>query len=98
MKGNLQRKESLLAKYLKNYRERFSRKDASQLLNSMATSKDILFWTPKVEMLYEYSQTRRVYSSNLQPRCGKPITLNTFLDGIAKIGINKRLVRKKNSS
>ena len=71
MKGNLQRKESLLAKYLKNYRERFSRKDASQLLHSMATSKDILFWTPKVVMLYEYSQTRRVYSSNLQPRRGK---------------------------
>ena len=30
-----------------------SKKDASELLHSMATSKGILFWTPKGEMLYK---------------------------------------------
>ena len=79
------------------------RQKALDLLHSMAVSKDILFWTPKGEMLYK---NRRIPVTSMaqlceyillpyNPEVPKPRALNTFLDGIAEIGINKTLVKNK---
>ena len=80
-----------------------SRKDASELLHSFAVSKGILFWTNKGQILHHQ---RRIHMTTIaklnkyillpyNPDVAKPRALNTFLDGIAEIGINKRLVRNK---
>ena len=37
---------------LDNHSQAVSRKRASELLHSMATSKDILFWTPRGQLLW----------------------------------------------
>ena len=74
--------------------------NVSDLLHSMATSKNILFWTPKGEMLYT---NRRIPVTSMAELCEyillpynpevlKPRALTTFLNGIAEIGINKTLV------
>ena len=79
------------------------RQKALDLLHSMAVSKDILFWTPKGEMLYK---NRRIPVTSMAELCEyillpynsevpKPRALNTFLNGIAEIGINKALVKNK---
>ena len=78
-------------------------KGASDLLHSMVASKDILFWTPsgqlprnkrtipvtKIAELVEYvllPYNNEVTNSR---------ALNTFLDGLAELGIDKGLIKKK---
>ena len=69
----------------------------------MAASKDILFWTPRGQLL---QNTRIIPVTNiaqlvecvLLPRNNeviKPCGLNTFLDGRAELGIDKGLIKNK---
>ena len=80
-----------------------SEHDASELLHSMAASRGILFWTDKGEMLYHERRLPVTSMSDLveyfllpyNKDIPRPRALNTFLDGIAEIGINKRLIHNK---
>ena len=88
---------------LDNLSQAVPRKRACELLHSMATSKDILFWTPRArgQLL---RQQRTIPVTNISelveyvlPRhnndVAKPGALNTFLDGLAELGVNNRLIR-----
>ena len=74
-----------------------SGKRASDLLHSMAASKDILFWTPSGQLL---RNKRTIPLTNIaelveyvllphKSEVTKPCALNTFLDGLAELGIDK---------
>ena len=74
-----------------------SEKHASDLLHSMAASKDILFWTPSGQLL---RNKRTIPLTNIaelvvyvllphKSEVTKPCALNTFLDGLAELGIDK---------
>ena len=88
---------------LNNLSNAVSRKDASELLHSMATSRDILFWTPSGLLL---RNQRKIPVTNISELVeyellphhedvAKPRALNTFLDGLAELGINKRSIKNK---
>ena len=73
-------------------------KRASDLLHSMAASKDILFWTPSGQLL---RNKRTIPVTNIAElveyvllphnnEVTKPRALNTFLDGLAELGVDKR--------
>ena len=88
---------------LNNLSKAVSRKYASELLHSMATSKNILFWTrsglllrnqraipvTNISELVEYVLLRH------NEDVAKPRVLNTFLDGLVQLGVNKRLIKNK---
>ena len=90
---------------LNNLSEAVSKKRASDLLHSMSTSRDILFWTPRgkllrnnriipvtnIALLVEYVHVFLPYNEEVT----KPCALDTFLDGQAELGIDKRLIRNK---
>ena len=76
---------------LNNLSNAVSRKHASELLHSMATSKNILFWTPSGLLL---RNQRAIPVTNISELVeyvllphnedfAKPRALNTFLDGLA---------------
>ena len=76
---------------------------ASDLLHSMAASKDILFWTPSGQLL---RNKRTIPVTNIAElveyvllphnnEVTKPRALNTFLDGLAELGIDKGLIKNK---
>ena len=78
-------------------------KRAFDLLHSMAASKDILFWTPSGQLL---QNKRTIPVTNIAElveyvllphnnEVAKPRTLNTFLDGLAELGIDKGLIKNK---
>ena len=81
-----------------------SEKRASDLLHSMAEAKDILFWTPSGQLqrnkgtipviniaeLFEY--VLLPHNNELT----KPRALNTFLDGLVELGIEKRFNQEQN--
>ena len=78
-------------------------KRASDLLHSMAASKDILFWTPSGQLL---RNKRTIPVTNIAElveyvllphnnEVTKPRALNTFLDGLAELGIDKGLIKNK---
>ena len=80
-----------------------SEKRASDLLHSMAASKDILFWTPSGQLL---RNKRTIPVTNIAElveyvllphnnEVTKPRALNTFLDGLAELGIDKGLTKNK---
>ncbi|CAH3159052.1 unnamed protein product [Porites evermanni] len=80
-----------------------SEKRASDLLHSMAESKDILFWTPSGQLL---RNKRTIPVTNIAElveyvllphnnEVTKPRALNTFLDGLAGLGIDKGLIKNK---
>ncbi|CAH3115202.1 unnamed protein product, partial [Porites lobata] len=80
-----------------------SEKRASELLHSMAASKDILFWTPSGQLL---RNKRTIPVTNIAElveyvllphnnEVTKPRALNTFLDGLAELGIDKGLIKNK---
>ena len=80
-----------------------SEKRASDLLHSMAASKDILFWTPSGQLL---RNKRTIPVTNIAElveyvllphnnEVTKPRALNTFLDGLAELGIDKGLIENK---
>ena len=78
-------------------------KRASDLLHSKATSKDILFRTPSGQLL---RNKRTIPIKNIaelveyvllphNDEVTKPRALNTFLDGLAELGIDKDLIKNK---
>ena len=79
-----------------------SEKRASELLHSMAASKDILFWTPRGQLL---RNKRIIPVSNIAELVEyellshnndvKSRTLNNFLDGLAELGVDKGLIKNK---
>ena len=79
-------------------------KRASDLLHSMAASKDILFWTPSGQLL---RNKRTIPVTNITElveyvllphnnEVTKPRALNTFLDGLAELGIDRGSIKNKN--
>ena len=69
----------------------------------MAASKDILFWTPSGQLL---RNKRTIPVTNIAElveyvllphnnEVTKPRALNTFLDGLAELGIDKGLIKNK---
>ena len=80
-----------------------SEKRASELLHSMAASKDILFWTPRGQLLRNKGiipvtnipdlADYMLLSDNNEVT--KPRVLNTFLDGLEELGIDKGLIKNK---
>ncbi|CAH3163842.1 unnamed protein product [Porites lobata] len=78
-------------------------KRASDLLHSMAASKDVLFWTPSGQLLRNkrtipVTNIAELVEYALLPHnneVNKPRALNTFLDGLAELGIDKGLVKNK---
>ena len=80
-----------------------SEKRASDLLHSMAASKNILFWTPSGQLL---RNKRTIPVTNIAElveyvllphnnEVTKPRALNTFLNGLAELGIDKGLIKNK---
>ena len=78
-------------------------KRASDLLHSMAASKDILFWTPSGQLL---RNKRTIPVTNIAElveyvllphnnKVTKSRALNTFLDRLAELGIDKGLIKNK---
>ena len=88
---------------LGNLSKTVSRKRASDLLHSMAASKDILFWTPRGQLLRNQriipvTNIAELVEYILLPHNDeviKPRALNTFLDGLAELGVDKHLIKKK---
>ena len=88
---------------LENLSQTVSRKRASDLLHSMAASKDILFWTPRGKLLRNkriipVTNIAELVEYILLPHnddVTKPRALNTFLDGLAELGVDKRLIKNK---
>ena len=80
-----------------------SEKRASELLRRMATSKDILFWTPRGQLLgnkciIPVTNIAELLEYVLLPHnddATKPRALNTLLDGLAELGTNKALFKNK---
>ena len=78
-------------------------KSASDLLHSMGPSKDILFWTPRGQLLRNkriipVTNIAELVEYVLLPHNNevtKPRALNTFLDGLAELGIDKGLIKNK---
>ena len=76
---------------LENISQTVSRKRASDLLHSMAASKDILFWTPRGQLfrnkrIIPVTNIAELVKYILLPHnddVTKPRALNTFLDGLA---------------
>ena len=88
---------------LENLSQTVSRKRASDLLHSMAASKDILFWTPRGQLLRNKRITPVTNIAELveyillphNDDVTKPRALNTFLDGLAELGVDKHLIKNK---
>ena len=88
---------------LNNLSNAVSRKHASELLHSMAASKNILFWRPSGLLLRNQRAIPVTNISELveyvllphNEDVAKPRALNTFLDGLAELGVNKQLTKNK---
>ena len=76
---------------------------ASDFLHTLASAKEILYWTPKGELLFH---GRRIPVTNITELADyvllpynedveKPRGLSTFMKGLAEVGINKSLIRNK---
>ena len=80
-----------------------STKRAFDPLHSMAASKDILFWTPRGQLLRNQriipvTNISDLVEYVLLPHNNdivKPHALKTFIDGLAELGISKRLIQNK---
>ena len=78
-------------------------KRASELLHSMAASKDILFWTPRGQLIRNkriipVTNIAKLLEYVLVPHnddVTKPCALNTLPDGLAELGIDKGLIKNK---
>ena len=88
---------------LDNLSQADSRKRASELLHSMATSKDILFWTPRGQLLRHQrlipvTNISELVEYVLLPHnsdVAKPRALNIFPEGLAELGVDKGLIKIK---
>lgn len=74
--------------------------NAKDLLHSMASSKNIIYWTPEGELV---RNQRAIHQSNFKDLLEyvllpfnrdipKPRALDSFLQGLAELGINKKLI------
>ena len=78
-------------------------KRASDLLYCTAASKDIVFWTPRGQLfrnkrIIPVTNIAELVEYVLLPHnreVTKPRALNTFLDGLTELGINKGLIKNK---
>ena len=69
----------------------------------MAASKDIFFWTPRGQLLRNkriipVTNIAELLEYVLLPHNNevtKPRALNTFLDGLAELGVDKGLIKNK---
>jgi rubrerythrin len=88
---------------LEDLPESVSQKDASELLHSMASSRNILFWTPGDELL---RNQRRIPRTNIvelieyallpfNKDIPEPRGLKSFVEGLAKLGINKKGIKNE---
>ena len=88
---------------LENLSQTVSRKRASDLVHSMAASKDILFWTSRGQLLRKnriipVTNIAELVEYVLLPHNDdviKPRAINTFLDGLAELGVDKCLIKNK---
>ena len=88
---------------LENLSKTVSRERASDLLHSMAASKDILFWAPHGQLLRKnriipVTNIAELVEYILLPHNDEVIklrALNTFLDVLAELGVDKRLIKKQ---
>ena len=88
---------------LKGLSQLVSRQKTSDLLHSMAAPKDILFWTPRGQLLRNHQIIPVTNISELveyvllpyNDDVVKPRALKTFIAGLAELGINKRLIQNK---
>ena len=88
---------------LNNLSNAVSKQEASDLLHSMAASKDILFCTPSGLLLRNQrtipvTNIAELVDYVLLPHNAdvtKPLALNTFLDGLAELGIDNHLIKNK---
>ena len=88
---------------LRHLSQAVSVKRASELLHSTAASKDLLFWTPRGQILRNkriipVTNIAELLEYVLLPHnddVTKPRALNTFLDGLAELGIDKGLIKNK---
>ena len=99
------KEEPRIKNVLSNLCRAVPKKRASDLLHSIAASKDILFWTPSGQLLrnkrtipvtniaelVEYVLTINPHNNEVT----KPRALNTFLDGLAELGIDEGLIKNK---
>ena len=92
-----------LKMFLISFSQAFSRGNASDILHNMATYKDILFWTPRGQLLRNQRTMSVTTISELvefvlvphNENVGKPRALDTFLDGLAELGVNDNLIKNK---
>ncbi len=76
---------------------------AQDLLHSMAASKDILFWSPSGEMMRNKRRIPKTVFSDLvefvllpyHKDIPVPKGFNMFLEGLAELGVEKKLIRNK---
>ena len=95
--------ESRIKDVLSHLSQAVSVKRASELLHSMAASKDLLFWTPHEQLprnkrIIPVTNIAELLEYVLLPHnddVTKPRALNTFLDGLAELGIHKSLIKNK---
>ena len=80
-----------------------SRQKAFALLHSMAASNDVLFWIPRGQLLRNQriipvtniSELEEYVFLSYNDDLAKPRALNTFLDGLAELGIDKGFMKNK---
>ena len=88
---------------LENLSNTVSKQEASDLLHIMASSKDILFWTPsglllRNQRMIPVTNIAELVDYVLLPHNAdvtKPRALKTFIDGLAELGIDKHLIKNK---
>ena len=76
---------------------------SSNQVRSNSASKDILFWTPRGKLLRKnriipVTNIAELVEYILLPHNDeviKPRVFNTFLDGLAELGVDKRLIKNK---
>ena len=95
--------EPRIKEILEGLSQLVSRQMASNLLHSMAASKDVLFWTPRGQLL---RNQRIIPVTNISELVEyvlltqnndvvKPRALKTLIGGFAELGIDKRLIQNK---
>ena len=107
MQAILKRMEEEEEPQIRNILVEFSKKIPTQkaidFLHSLATSKNILFWTPRGEMVYHdrrspVTNIAQLIEYVLLPYSQdvvKPRALNAFLEGLAELKIDKSLIKNK---
>ena len=88
---------------LSNLSNAVSNERASDLLHSMATSRDIVFWTPRGQLprnkrIIPVTNIEELVEYVLLPHnddVTKPRALNTLLDGLAELGVDNGVIKNK---